>query len=404
MSLRTFSPNPYAVAERLLGKNVDVGDWAAQAQSLENAFNTKRTLLFDPDGNNPSRFALFQSIASQVGKAANFDALWQLPLVQQAREIYGDEPMRRVLPLLVPIADAAFKAPGTEFAGGTFVGEYRPVDQFIVNGTSFLDPVQGGIADCYLISSLISLAWVQQASWRALIDGATVAGAGVSRFRFSFFENSTARLPAFQAPGDVPFDNQNRPCFARSEDPHEGWVSIVEKAYVMQRSGSLNTDPTPADYLMVGKNGVLPDEACQMLVGGTAKRERNLELETLTPWHSFPDRCDRGIAQVPTMAWTWLEPSHLRNLSFGQTGLIPNHAYAVLGTATFDGKSFMMLRNPHGVSATGEAQPPEYPQGTWAPGAGDSAAPVVRLNELGVFGLPMDWFNICFDALGWVAP
>ena len=228
---------------------------------------------------------------------------------------------------------------------------------------------------------------------------------GVTEFKFSFFEGSTARSPAFQAPGDVPFDDHNRQCFARSEDPREGWVSIVEKAYVMQRSGNVNADPQPADYLMVGTHGVLPDEACQMLVGGTAMRERNLELETETPWHSFPDRCDaRGIAKVPTMAWTWLEPSHLRNLTFGKTGLIPNHAYAVLGTAKLDGISFMMLRNPHGVSATGDAQPPEYPKGTWEPGAGDGGVPVVKLNELGVFGLPTDWFNICFDAIGWVQP
>ncbi len=72
-----------------------------------------------------------RSIADQGGKAANLDAIWQLPLVRQARAIYGDEPIRRVLPFLIPIDDAEFKAPGAEGAGGTFVGEYRPVDQFI---------------------------------------------------------------------------------------------------------------------------------------------------------------------------------------------------------------------------------------------------------------------------------
>ena len=93
MTARTFSPNPYAVAERLLGKNVECGNWAAQAQLLENAFKIKRSILFDPDGKDPSRFACSRSYRSQVGKAANLDAIWQLPLVRQAREIYGDEPV-----------------------------------------------------------------------------------------------------------------------------------------------------------------------------------------------------------------------------------------------------------------------------------------------------------------------
>jgi len=405
MPYRTWSPNPYAVAERLLGKNVDVRDWAAQAQLLEDAFKIKRTILFDPDGKDPSRFALFQEIADQGGKPANLDEIWQLPLVRQARAIYGDEPIRRVLPFLIPIDDAEFKAPGAEGAGGTFVGEYRPVDQFTVGGASFLDPIQGGIADCYLISSLIALAWVQPVSWGTLIDGSTVAGAGVTKFQFAFFQGASTHTPAFETPGDIPFDDQGRQCFARSVDPHEGWASIVEKAYVMQRSGNVTADPQPADYQMVGKQGVLPQEACQMLAGGTAERERNLELKTGPPWHHFPDRCDaHGIATVPTMAWTWAKagPLQKRNLTFAQTGLIPNHAYAVLGRADRDGKSFMMLRNPHGVSMTGADQPPEYATGNWEPDPSDSSAPVVELNKLGVFGLPMEWFNICFDAMGWV--
>ena len=105
----------------------------------------------------------------------------------------------------------------------------------MVGGASFLDPIQGGIADCYLISSLIALAWVQPVSWGALIDGATVAGAGVTKFQFAFFPPTSA----FQTPGDIPFDDQGRQCFARSVDLTEGWASIVEKAYVMQRSGNV---------------------------------------------------------------------------------------------------------------------------------------------------------------------
>ena len=189
----------------------------------------------------------------------------------------------------------------------------------------------------------------------------------------------------------------------------EGWASIVEKAYVMQRSGNVTADPQPADYQMIGKQGVLPQEACQMLVGGTAQHLRNPERKALPLWHGFPfpDRCDaRGIARFPTMAWTWDEANHLqdRGLTFAQTGLIPNHAYAVLGTADRDGKSFIVLRNPHGVSVAGPEQPPEYATGTWEPNASNGAGPVVELNKLGVFGLPMDWFNICFDAIGWVEP
>ncbi len=405
MVYRTWSPNPYAIAELLLGKNVDVHGWDAQGVRLEDVYQIERRLLFDPVGKRAARFALFQGIADLGGKPTSLDEVMNLPLVVQARRLYSDEQIQRILPFLIPIDDAKFKAPGKKVASGKFVGEYRPVDKFIIDGATFLDPVQGGIADCYLISSLIALAWVQSASWRKFIDHSTVARAGKTKFHFKLFRGPSTRAPALHAPGDVPFDNEGRQCFARSETAQEGWPSIVEKAYVMRRCGKLDTDPQPADYQTISHDGELPQQACQMLVGGKARSERNLELDPKRPWHHFPTRCDaRGIARFPTMAWTWKEASHLRPLTFVHTGLIPNHAYAVLGTTTRDGNSFMVLRNPHGVSLAGTARPPEYLTGTWEPGAADGVAPVVKLDELGVFGLPMKWFNRCFDAMGWVEP
>jgi hypothetical protein len=403
MPARTWSPNPYAVAQLLLGRNVDVRDWAAQAQLLEDAFKVRRIVLFDPDGAQNSRFALFQSIADLGDKPTTLDAALQSPLVRQASSIYGEDAVRRVLPFLIPIQDAQFKAPGDGAPGGTFVGDYRPVDQFTIDGATFLDPIQGNVADCYLIASLIALAWVQPTAWKAVLDGSAVAGAGMTKFHFGFFKPDATPSPAFDAPGDVPFDDQGRQCFARAVDPREGWASMLEKAYVMQRAGNVAADPQPADYQMIGQEGVFPQEACQMLIGGAPKRERNLELHALPQWHHFPDRCDAGgVARFPTMAWTWDDASHLQGLTFDQTGLIPNHAYAVLGMATFGGATFMILRNPHGVSATGPVQPAEYATGEWNPGAGSPAPGGVPLNALGVFGLPMAWFNTCFDAMGWV--
>ncbi|HEY1460463.1 MAG TPA: C2 family cysteine protease [Casimicrobiaceae bacterium] len=403
MSKRTWSPNPYAVAQLLLGKNVEVRDWESARRLLEDAFKVKRTVLFDPDGAHPPRFNLFQAIADRVGKRMRFETVWTDPLVRTVREIYGDAAVRRVLPFLIPIDDSAFRKPGAPAGAAQFVGEYRPVDEFMIDDASFLDPIQGSIADCYLISSLIALAWVRPPEWQALLDGSGVPGAGSSKFRFNFFAADSAPAAAFDAPGDVPFDDQGRQCFARSLDPREGWTSVVEKAYVMQRCGNVSADPQPADYQMVGNEGVDPQEACQMLVGGRPKHLRNLELKAVPNWHHIGDRCDtRGVAFFPTMAWTWDNVSHLQGLTFDRTGLIPNHAYAVLGTATLDGKSYVMLRNPHGISSTGPDQPPEYATGTWQIVAASDSPTTVSLNEQGTFGLPIEWLNICFDAMGWV--
>jgi len=403
MPKRTWSPNPYAVAQLLLGKNVEVRDWESARRLLEDAFKIKRAVLFDPDGAHPPRFDLFQAIADRSGKPMRFEDAWNDPLVRTAREIYGDVAVRRVLPFLIPIDDSAFRKPGAPAGAAQFVGEYRPVDEFMIDGASFLDPIQGSIADCYLISSLIALAWVRPPGWIALLDDSAVVGASGSKFRFRFFKPDSTRPPAVDAPGDVPFDDQGRQCFARSLDPREGWTSLLEKAYVMQRCGNLSADPQPADYQMVGNDGVDPQEACQMLVGGQTKHVRNLELKAVPQWHHFGDRCDaRGVARFPTMAWTWDDASHLQGLSFNGTGLIPNHAYAVLGTATLDGKSYIMLRNPHGISMTGPDQPPEYATGTWQIAAAADPPMAISLNEQGTFGLPIEWLNICFDAMGWV--
>ena len=91
MGTRTWSPNPYAIAELLIGKNIDVSDWAGQSKMLGEAYGTDRTVLFDPDGPHPSRFSLFQDIANQGSKPTSLDEVMQLPLVVQARKIYGDE-------------------------------------------------------------------------------------------------------------------------------------------------------------------------------------------------------------------------------------------------------------------------------------------------------------------------
>ena len=159
MPKRTWSPNPYAIAQLLLGKSVDVQDWGSAGRLLEDGFKIKRVVLFDPDGSHPPRFDLFQTIADQSEKQVSFQVAWQDPLVKMARDIYGDDAVRRVLPFLIPIDDTAFRKPGVSAGSpGEFVGDYRPIDQFIVDGASFLDPIQGSIADCYLVSSLISLA------------------------------------------------------------------------------------------------------------------------------------------------------------------------------------------------------------------------------------------------------
>ena len=411
----TWAPNPLAIAALMveaagsLGSRVPSGstltssDWESARELLEAAFKTKLELIFDYADGQPPLLQLFQDLATAVASPQPMAKILALPLVQEAVRLYTPNVVEYVLPYVVPVADAIFGSSATVATHPTVTtaSHYQAIDKFTADGTSYLDPVQGATSDCYLIAAMIALAWTFPNPWNDAVAACQVGTAAGDRFRFAFHGRGSTRFPSFKALPDIPVGGNNLPRYAHSSDAQEAWPAILEKAYAMQVSKCAPNDPTPADYQSIGDRRREPQAACRMLVGGSSGKKANEVLGGVAPSHTVRTRCDtaRLVTTKPTMAWTLETTALMGHLGWSRTGLIANHAYAVLGIMQKGDTDYVVLRNPHGKSPP---RPEGYASGVWKPGAGDHGAPEVTLDEQGVFAIKTAWFDKCFDTVAWV--
>ena len=402
-----FSPNPFALAQLLLpqGQLRDYNSWDEAQALLAEAFRVKADMIFDGDKATPPVFQLFRDCMDEYKGAQALATLLQQPAAQKAIKVFGQAAMQKVLPFLVPVTDSAFAKPGAAPSGPNEIAGFDTLGAFVDGGASYLDPRQGMVADCYLISSMISAAWSQPARWQKYLDKVCLHGPAGESYRFDFILDDDSLCPAFDVPPWVPVSASDQPCFARSSEVREAWPALVEKAFVLQRCARAPDDPMPADYQHIGVHRLFPAEACHMLIGGTGDFETSMPDRPLVPF--LRDRCPVGSPRLvtvqPTMATTHTEfdvdSMKAKGLTWDSTGLVFGHAYAVLGLMKQGDTEYVVLRNPHGVSKTGVSG---YAKEAWVPGAGANGEPTVQLDQNGVFGLPVDWFEACFGRVDWV--
>jgi len=401
--------NPVALAQLLQGDLLPPGDWSKVEQQLLRTFNVAEVRhLFEARGSERPLLDALDALAHEREPRA-WRGIENLEVVKQAMLAVRDpELIRPLLPILMPVADAVFTTPDDPAAaeGVRVAGFYgRSMSNYITGDVSWLDPKQGIAADCYLVAAMIALAWSRPAEWSAQVRGQAESGRTGGRHRIAFYEAAN-QLKEFRVGPRLP-EIKALPIYAHCTDKTEAWAAMVEKAFVMWRAGRPDQDPLPMHYRLISDEPVLPHMACRALLGGAANVAGPY---TLRPLDAVIERCDpRGVTRVPTMAWTWgdaawqlLNP--LQDLGFARTGLVANHAYAVLGilpaTPQSDPKpDYVVLRNPWGIapySSEGHAL------GPWRPGPGANGAAEVELNSNGVFALKAQWFNDCFYKVGWV--
>ena len=213
-----FGINPIALAELLHGAPASASDWESMEAFLAKVYDLKAGTaeLLEGQAEMPARLALFQTVRDVVRDPRRLDAVMALPQARRLIDLYGEQRVARVLPFLVPIADAVF-TPDAVATGPNdrVVGDYRDVDAFDVDAVSYLDPLQGAAADCYLIAPLIAVAWAQSKRWAARIGSAH----GVIRgpvVRFGFFGGQRAALAPLQIRLRLPVDRGGNLPFART--------------------------------------------------------------------------------------------------------------------------------------------------------------------------------------------
>lgn len=378
-----WAPNPYAIAQLLLD-TLDLEQvYEASGEGADNflrlAFNAKgeKTTLAEA-------VELFRKLAVAVDRPMSTAKVLELAEAKRVAQLFAIEQIRRVLPYLVPLLDAEFVPGWFEDAG-----------PLMINEASYLDPIQGAVSNCYLISAMIALAWVKPPSWEAGLRSARFNPPDEASFEWRFHSDRGRERSPVKISGRIPVNAKRKPRYARSASG-ESWPAMLEKAYVMKRrsADAKEAEPTLADYQAIEKQGSTPPAACQALVGGDVGGEI---LDTPSDVKLFsPSRTGlvkaSGVVRRPVMAWTKDNIGVKDPKVWEKTGLWPNHAYALLGVMP---SKHIVLRNPHGVATTVRRG---YATGKWQPADRDPA----ELNKNGVFAISPPLFFKHFEDMGWV--
>lgn len=390
-----WAPNPYAIAglltDRVLGK--------ADAKTADDFL--RQALSQGKITSQSEALDLFEKLASLLNRAKSLADVMDEPLVKRAVDWYGPDAIRRVLPDLLPIADAVFESLEAKVVPNENVvppppanAKYLNAEQLVVGGVSYRDPIQGNVADCYLIAAMIALAWSRRDVLISRLDSAGYYPPRKPSFQWHFHAERRAAATPVRVSARIPI-KQGSPRYARSSSNAEYWPGLIEKAYVIKARplGAHRHEPRPADYQLIGRHST-PQAACKALAGGRARSKNWMSEHGRTLFSHLSKRCSNssGVTTGPVMAWTGGNVGIRSYDVWDSTGIWPNHAYAVLGKMPSD---HVVLRNPHGVSTQRRDGYSEEKQ--WVP---EGQEPVA-LSE-GVFAISPELFNKYFRHLGWV--
>ena len=398
--------NPAALAQLINGETPYLESWNNLEKAFKKAFGVEVRNLFEAVGKEPPRLQLFQDLAGATQEPKPLDEIMKLDAVEKVKAAlqHHKDPnlVRRIIPFLLPVADAVFTT--SDDPAARYVVSYgNAISAYVEDEVSYLDPVQGNASDCFLISALIALAWARPGDWRARVLATVDHGAPAARYQYQFYSEREALVPFSVEPRLPQFLGQ--PVYAHSANPNEAWPAMFEKAYVMHNSGEKTREPLPREYWRIGRDRIRikPHKACQMLMGGTSYVNYDVG-----PVECVFHLCDeRGVTCEPTMAWTfdqdsWNGLDQANKHPFSRTGLVPDHAYAVLGIIPYKSDpDYVVLRNPWGCA-------PEYAEshkpgpGPWKLPDGESGTAEVELNRNGVFALKAEIFEDCFSQVGWI--
>jgi hypothetical protein len=408
-----WSHNPYALARLVLQEGANAPGDGAGARSpaqlerlLGRAFKAELDEVFYGAGDVPSVLERIDAIADAVTASLPLERVLALPGVRALVErLPTQADAARLLPFLVPVDDMDF-VPGASvrLTARPVIGRYADIGPLSVDDVSWRDPVQGSTADCYLIAAMTALAYAHPAAFRTRLSSATGGSKAPDTLRVFFHADRPPGrdAPPFDVPPRVPVDPQGNQLYAHSEATDETWPGLLERGFVMQICGRTQGEPGVGDYRAAGSTLARePQYAARMLMGGTPKRFARVSGG---PGLSsrLPALCEGGLARHAVVAATWPRRARPPGITldwraFPRTGLVPLHAYALLGTMDDGDDRFVVLRNPYGSNPRDDLA-----GGPWQDGAPRNGGAPVDLHSNGVFALPTPLFDTWFHTLGWV--
>ena len=312
--------NPYALAEIVLNRRVDWANTPNALQVMADALGTPANELFDPQYKSIT-YAFREPAADGGLQTRTLASMAQAKKMTAADLTTKAKANPESVLQMLDIAHAASMSPATQLQLGKLINGiiFLPPDlrtwtpagatwvqegEFFDHGTQYSDPQQGALGDCWLISTLASIAWTRPT---AIVDCNRPTGTGAQDFlnQITFCPSGTMQISE-----KVPMGGSSGSyyyMFARGLDGHETWPAIYEKAFAKWKSGNL-TDEPPYDTL----NGNSPIYACQSLLGlagikRSCQRSFHAPFRRLTAVVAF----NQNTPNVPRPGWLLLANSML---------------------------------------------------------------------------------------------
>lgn len=238
-----------------------------------------------------------------------------------------------------------------------------------MDGVSYDDILQGSVGDCWFLAAISALGCNQEFIDRVCV----IQDQAVGVYGFVFHRDGEwhqciiddklyLRAPNYDESGDVVLgqygvrrSNQEDQYqelfqrgsqalyFAQCRDQNETWVSLLEKAYAKAHG----------DYASI--SGGQTGEAIEDLTGGvTTEIYTTNILDPDSFWTNELSRCGKTADFVFSCAaarWREWRPYHVANEKIREerrSGIVSQHAYAVLDTYEGHGQRLVKIRNPWG--------------------------------------------------------
>jgi hypothetical protein len=438
--------NPYALAETVAGRTFDWERMEHPEHVLEQVLETPYAELFDPkfdsplypglglqaDGSlapvKPRDIQITRMDAGETTEAGNLtsvaevaDFLTRLGDGIRLRDLVRPTPRdltidldlgptveRRLSSLRWPAHLVDLIVHRDNGAGTSKEWEPQNINwtdpgQFFNKAANYFDPVQGSVANCYLIAALASVAWARpyQIAHRTRSSG-TVNEEFLCMIRLHQAGNAggknaatadvevSERLPVSTSSSNV--------VYCRSSQPGEIWPGVYEKAFAKWITGNTTDKP----------------DITATAWGSPVRAVRQLTNEHNVTSHATSSRTAEQLWQFvrgqslsrktvhPMVAWTYgSSDAAPDDITYSSATVAAAHAYSVLGWFFKNDRQYIVLRNPWGITS-GSAS--DYTlSGQWLARHVDWWKPIT-MGASGVFAIEAATFKKYFAGIAVVRP
>lgn len=266
---------------------------------------------------------------------------------------------------------------------------WRDLGNFFNDVVEFNDPIQGAVGNCYFIAAIAALAWADpyniEHKVRATGVGETQRTNAIQFYSKGGGKDAPSKL--IEVTDSTIVNNaNNRAVYCRSNDGGEIWPSVYEKAFAKWITKN-NSDKPDITQTAFGD----PVKAIAQLNDKSPQYFNTSSRSGAALYGIVRGNSAGGKTIHPMVAWTY------GSGIYSGSNIVGNHAYTVLGWAYRNGKKYIILRNPWGV--TEPAGVNSY-QGVISFIDKSFWRPINFIGNDGVFALEADSFKYYFAGLG----